>query len=58
MPEEELPKDSRINTTTKVHPTVSVAKKNTDVNGTTMFNPDVTENTFTTSDDGTKVSWK
>ena len=53
---EELPQDSRINTTTKVRPTVSVAKKNTDVNGTKMFNPDVTEYTFTTNDDGTKLS--
>ena len=44
------------NTTTKVRPTVSVTKKNTDVNVTTMFNPDVTELTFTTKNDGTELS--
>ena len=54
---EELPQDARINTTTKVRPTGSVIMKNIDVNGTTMFNPDVTEYTLTTNDEGTKLSW-
>ena len=43
---QELPQDSRINTTTLVRTTVSVAKKITDENGTTTISPDVTENTY------------
>ena len=31
-------------------------QEDTDVNGTTMFNPDVTEYSFTTKNDGTKLS--
>ena len=41
---EELPQDSRINTTTKVRPTVSVAKKYTELHDTTMFYPNMNEN--------------
>ena len=37
---------------------LSVAKKITDVNGTTMFNPDVTEYIFTMNDDGTELSYR
>ena len=53
---EELPQDSRINTTTKVRPTVSVAKKYTEVHDTTMFYPNMNENIITTNDDGIKLS--
>ena len=43
---QELPQDSRINTTILVRNTVSVANKNTDENGTTMIDQDLTEKAY------------
>ena len=43
---QDLPQDSRINTTTLVRTNGYVAKKITDENGTTMISSDLTENTY------------
>ena len=45
MPQE-LPQDSKMNTTIKGGPTVSDARETADVSGTMMISPDVTENAY------------